>query len=184
MVAERAENNSRPPWEELSPGLRDAVECVLNDPLPEELTRRALEALRRQVARYPRKPRRRILSWTGSAIAASIVLIALAAYVRATQADDGRSPSRRCCRRLARTLPRLLLTICRRPGRTRRPPASRPRRSMRCWTASRVNRSPPVRGCLPGQAFLPSHPFTQARSHDLTLFQAGHHPRSARRAER
>jgi hypothetical protein len=71
--------------------VREAVNCVLNDPMPDELTRHALDALRHQTSQYPRKARRRIASWTVPAIAASIVVIALAAYFRATQTDDGRS---------------------------------------------------------------------------------------------
>ena len=91
MVAERAENSKRPALEELAPGVREAVDCVLNDPMPDDLTRHALESLRHQTSQYPRKSRRRIMSWTVPAIAASIVLIVLAAYFRAVQTNGGRS---------------------------------------------------------------------------------------------
>jgi hypothetical protein len=91
MVAERAKNNGRHPLEELSPGLRNAVGRVLNDPMPEELTSRALASVRHRVGQCPRKARCRILCWTGSAIAASIAVMALVAYGRAAQTVDGRS---------------------------------------------------------------------------------------------
>ncbi len=91
MVAESAENNRWQPREALSPALRYAVMCILNDPLPEELRLRALAAVRCQVARFRRKPRRRIMSWSMPAIAASIVLIVLGAYAWAARTDGGRS---------------------------------------------------------------------------------------------
>ena len=37
MSAERAGKYSRPPWEELSPGLSDALDRLLNDSVPEAL---------------------------------------------------------------------------------------------------------------------------------------------------
>ena len=91
MVAERAKHNGRHPLDELSPGLRDAVGRVLNDPAPEELTSRVLASVRCRVGHCPRKASRRILCWTGSVIAASIAVMVLVAYGRATQTVDGRS---------------------------------------------------------------------------------------------
>jgi hypothetical protein len=90
MVAERQQNNSRPPWEELSPGVRDAVRYVVGDPPPGDMTHRALVILRRQVARYPRNRRRRIITWAAPAIAASIALLALTAYFQASQTGSDR----------------------------------------------------------------------------------------------
>ncbi|MGO9114177.1 MAG: hypothetical protein ACLP9L_33605 [Thermoguttaceae bacterium] len=91
MVAERAKTDRRHAMEELSPGLRDAVECVLNDPMPEELlTIHALEAVRHQIARCPRKAGWRVISWAGPVFAASIVVTALTAYYCAPQTVDGR----------------------------------------------------------------------------------------------
>ena len=91
MVAERAENSGRPPLEELSPGLRDAVECVLSDPMPEELTSRALEAARHRVTRDTRKARRRITSGALLATAVSIALIALAVHFQTGRTRDGQA---------------------------------------------------------------------------------------------
>jgi hypothetical protein len=89
MVAEREQNSGRPPLEELSPALRDAVESVLNDPMPEELTGRVLVAARRRVTRSTRLPTRRITSWAVLATAASIALIALAMHFHAGRTPNG-----------------------------------------------------------------------------------------------
>ena len=83
MVDVRPDITSRHSWQELSPGLRDAVLCILNDPMPEDLTCRGVDAVRRRVARYPRNTDRRIMSWIGPAIAASIAFFAVAAYIHA-----------------------------------------------------------------------------------------------------
>jgi hypothetical protein len=90
MNTERASNNRRHPLEELSPALRRAVQCVLDHSQPEDLTLRALEAVRPRVSQCPRKPRFRIFSWTGLAIVASIVLMVLAVCDRVAQTVDGR----------------------------------------------------------------------------------------------
>ena len=91
MVAQRTTNGPRHASEELSPGLRAAVERILNDPLPAELTPRALEAVRCRITQCPPKSRCRIISWSGLAIAASVVVMALAAYDHGLGTADGRS---------------------------------------------------------------------------------------------
>ena len=77
MIAKRKGKNCRFPREELSPGLREAVQQVMDDPLPEALMRRVLQATRRQVVYYPRRPHSRFLLWTAPVIAASIAWFAL-----------------------------------------------------------------------------------------------------------
>ena len=91
MVAARAENSGRPPWDELSPAVREAVRRLLNDAVPDELIGHAVVAVRRQVERYPRKSRRRIVFWIRPAMAASIVFIAISACFGLNRAYDGRS---------------------------------------------------------------------------------------------
>jgi hypothetical protein len=91
MVAERTSRNSRLPWQELGPGLHDALERLLNDPAPEALTRRALETVRRQVARYPRRPKSGIMLWTMPVVAASIAWMALMASFWAAQSLGDRT---------------------------------------------------------------------------------------------
>ncbi len=91
MVPERAINSTRHASEELSPGLRVAVERILNDRLPAELTPHALESVRCRIRQCPPKARCRIISWSGLAIAASIVVMALAAYDHVLRTVDSRS---------------------------------------------------------------------------------------------
>jgi len=71
--------------------LRDALKCVLDNPPPEELTFRTMHALRQAAARFPRKPRSRIISWMAPVIAASIAWIALTACYWAAENSLGQT---------------------------------------------------------------------------------------------
>ncbi len=91
MDAKRAINSTRHASQELSPGLRAAVERILNDPLPEDLTPRVLEAVRCKIRQCPPRSRCRVMTWSGLAIAASVVVMAMAAYGHVLRTVDGRS---------------------------------------------------------------------------------------------
>jgi hypothetical protein len=83
MAAEKSDNGRRPPLEELSPELRDAVERVLNDSMPEGLTDRALAAARARIGQSARRTGRRVGTWVAMATAASIVVMGTALYFHA-----------------------------------------------------------------------------------------------------
>ena len=91
MVQKCREHTAGILWAELSPGLSEAVDRILHDPVPEALTRRCLETARRQVTRYPRRPRSGLFAWAGPLIAVSIAWIALATGVWGLPANHSRS---------------------------------------------------------------------------------------------
>ena len=79
MVAPSNEPKDGRPSDELGPRLRDDVEKVLDDPVPEELMRRTLDRVRQQrptVARISKRPIRRNLA-IAMAVAASLAAMAL-----------------------------------------------------------------------------------------------------------
>ena len=77
MIARRAKGRDRLPQEELSPKLHDAVQRLLDDRVPDALTRRLVRSLHRQVAYYPRKSRSRLRSLSMSLAVASVASVAL-----------------------------------------------------------------------------------------------------------
>jgi hypothetical protein len=83
MTTATPDDNRRDPSEELDPALCDAVQRILNDPMPPGLTARTLEAARRGSAGYPKRPAHRMRRWSVAAIAASIALVVLIAHFRA-----------------------------------------------------------------------------------------------------
>jgi hypothetical protein len=140
MDVRREGKNGPSPWDELSPGLREAVEGVLHDSLPEPVRLRALDALHRQVVRYPRRgasARSRILSTAATAIAASIVWTALAACMWTavgsvklpaptdTAALSNEVPTAWTYSRAARQSPEALNTLLDRRARPTNPAGSR-----------------------------------------------------------
>ena len=79
MVAPSNKPEDRRPSDELGPRLRDDVERVLDEPVPEELMRRTVDRVRQQrptVARISKRPIRRNLV-IALAVAASLAAMAL-----------------------------------------------------------------------------------------------------------
>jgi hypothetical protein len=83
MTPETPDSNRRDPSEGLDPALRDAVQRILNDPMPSGLTSRATEAARRIATGYPTRPAHRMRPWSVAAIAASITLVVLIVHFQA-----------------------------------------------------------------------------------------------------
>jgi hypothetical protein len=82
MSNQKKNSHNESPRQELSPKVREAVESVLKNPMPEALTSRVLKAAQTQVREYPReaKTKRRRIVRTVLATAASIALMVTAAY--------------------------------------------------------------------------------------------------------
>jgi hypothetical protein len=94
MDENRVDPTGADPLEDLSPGLRRAVEGVLRDPPPEDVTSRALAAARqvpvlRPEAASPTLRRRPRPAWRVLAVAASIGLVAGLAWWHWRGPSDG-----------------------------------------------------------------------------------------------
>ena len=94
MDENRVDPAGTDPLEDLSPGLRRAVEGVLRDPPPEDVTSRALAAARRipvlrPEAAGPNLRRRPRPAWRVLAVAASIGLVAGLAWWHWRGPSDG-----------------------------------------------------------------------------------------------
>lgn len=90
MMVSRPEPNDDPPLDELSPGLRKAVDAVLRDGPPEELTRRCLDAARRRRPAKAGRPARRAVYLVAFAAAACVAAALLVWQFRG--GGPGREP--------------------------------------------------------------------------------------------
>jgi hypothetical protein len=95
MDENRFDRNSADPADRLSPALRRAVDGIVRDPLPDDVTRRALAAARQIGVPYsgaagPALQRRPRAAWRVLAVAASIGLVAGLVWWRWGGPPDGR----------------------------------------------------------------------------------------------
>ena len=89
MVAPSNKPESQRPSDELGPRLRDDVERVLDDPVPEELMRRTLDRVRHQRPTVTRVSKWSIRQNLVIAVAAAVSLAAVALWMTSEPHTDG-----------------------------------------------------------------------------------------------